>query len=44
MSNAYILAKKYYPKLWSLARIEALVTAGLLSREEADEIIGAVEA
>lgn len=33
------MALEYYPKLWSLERIEALVEAGKLSREDADEVI-----
>lgn len=33
------MAAKYYPRLWSLSRIEALVSASKLSREDADEII-----
>lgn len=32
------LAKQYYPRLWSRERIEALVAAGRLSQEEAEEI------
>lgn len=32
------LAKQYYPRLWDKARIEALVAAGRLSREEAEEV------
>lgn len=32
------LAKQYYPRLWSRERIEALVAAGRLSREEAEEV------
>lgn len=39
--SVYELAKKYYPQLWDKARIEALVAAGRLSREEADQILGA---
>lgn len=33
------LAAKYYPRLWSAERIEALVAAGKLTRAEADEIM-----
>lgn len=33
------LAKKYYPKLWPLERLEALVAAGKLSRTDANDII-----
>lgn len=34
------LAKKYYPRLWSRERIEALVTAGKLTADEAAEVLG----
>lgn len=33
------MAEKYYPKQWNEARLGALVSAGKLTREEADEII-----
>lgn len=33
------MASKYYPRLWPLERIETLVAAGKLSREEADQIV-----
>ncbi|MEQ2444988.1 XkdX family protein [Pseudoflavonifractor intestinihominis] len=32
------MAKQYYPRLWSRARIEALVAAGRLTREEAEQV------
>lgn len=32
------LARKYYPRLWSRDRIEALAAAGRLSQEDADRI------
>lgn len=35
------MAKKYYPRLWSRERIEALVEAGRLTQEQADEVLGA---
>ncbi|MEA4954359.1 MAG: XkdX family protein [Pseudoflavonifractor sp.] len=38
--TVYEMAQKYYPRLWDAARIEALVTAGRLTREEADRIMG----
>ena len=38
--SVYEMAKQYYPRLWDLSRIEALVGAGRLSREEADSITG----
>lgn len=34
------MARKYYPVLWNNERIEALVAAGKLSREDANEIMG----
>ena len=33
------LARKYYPRLWDKARLEALVAAGRLTEAEMDEII-----
>lgn len=38
------MAQKYYPTMWSKERIETLVTAGKLSRKDADEIISATNA
>lgn len=40
MATAYELGLRYFPRLWDASRIEALVSAGRLTREEADEIIG----
>lgn len=37
--NAYELAKKYYPLLWNINRIETLYKANKLSEEEYNEII-----
>ena len=37
--TVFEMAVKYYPRLWPLERIEALVAAGKLSREEADQIV-----
>ena len=37
--NAYEMAKQYYPRLWSLERIEALYKAGKLTEEEYNLII-----
>ena len=37
--SVFEMAKQYYPRLWGRERIEALVTAGRLSREEADAIL-----
>lgn len=39
MKTIYETAKQYYPRLWNEFRIEQLVSAGRLTREEADEII-----
>lgn len=38
------LAKKYYPRLWDAARIQALTAAGRLSQEEAEEVMDREEA
>lgn len=38
--SVYELAKRYYPRLWDRSRIETLVQAWKLTREEADEIMG----
>ena len=38
--SVYEMAKKYYPRLWDKARLDALVEAGRLTRTEADEIVG----
>ena len=35
------MAEKYYPRLWDKDRLEALVAAGRLSREDADRIMKA---
>lgn len=37
------MAKQYYPRLWSRARIEALVAAGRLTEDEAEEVYHAME-
>lgn len=42
--SVFELAKKYYPRLWDKARIEALVAAGRLTQAEAEEIVGEGEA
>lgn len=41
--DVYELAKKYYPHLWDDARIDALVAAGKLTKEQAQEIKGGAE-
>lgn len=33
------MAEKYYPRLWDKDRLEALVAAGRLSREDAGRIM-----
>lgn len=38
--SVYELAKKYYPKLWDIARLETLVAAGKLTPAEFKEITG----
>ena len=38
--NAFELAKKYYPRLWDAARLDALVAAGKLTPEQAAELKG----
>lgn len=37
------MAKGYYPRLWRLERLEALVRAGRLTREEMEEIVKGAE-
>lgn len=37
--TAYEIAKKYYPRLWSIERIEALYKADKLTEEEYKKII-----
>lgn len=34
--TVYELAKKYYPRLWDRERLEALLAAGRLTKEEFD--------
>ena len=36
--SVYEMAQKYYPRLWDKQRIDALVEAGRLTKEEAEEI------
>lgn len=36
--TVFEMAKQYYPRLWDDARIEQLVQAGRLTKEEAEEI------
>lgn len=37
--SAFELAKKYYPRLWSKSRLEALVEAGRLTAEELSKVL-----
>ena len=37
--TVYEMAKKYYPRLWSIARIEALYKAGKLTEEEYNSLL-----
>lgn len=37
--TAYEMAKKYYPRLWDIERINALYEAGKLTKEEYESII-----
>ena len=39
--TVFEMAKKYYPRLWSKKRIDALYDAGKLTDEEYDEILSA---
>ena len=39
--TVFEMAKKYYPRLWSKNRIDALHDAGKLTDEEYDEILSA---
>lgn len=36
--DIYELAKQYYPRLWDKSRIEALLQAGKLTEEQAQEV------
>ena len=38
--TTYELAKKYYPKYWNKARIDALYKAGKLTEAEYKDIVG----
>lgn len=38
--SVYDLAQKYYPRLWDRERLEALLSAGRLSQEEFDQLVG----
>ena len=36
--TAFEMAKEYYPKLWSIKRLDALLKAGKLTQEEYDQL------
>lgn len=36
--SVYEMARKYYPRLWDDARIDALVQAGRLTKEEGEQL------
>ena len=38
--SVFEMAQKYYPKLWSIARLNALVKAGKLTAAEFEKITG----
>lgn len=38
--NAFEMAQKYYPKLWGIDRLKALVKAGKLNGEDFRKITG----
>lgn len=37
--SVYLLARKYYPRLWDKERLEALLAAGKLTKEEYDTLV-----
>lgn len=37
--SVYEMAQKYYPKLWGIERLEALLKAGKLTQEEFDALV-----
>lgn len=39
--SVYLMAQKYYPRLWDRERLEALLAAGRLSQAEFDQLVGA---
>ncbi len=38
--TVFEMAKKYYPRLWDINRINALYEAGKLTKEQYAEIVG----
>lgn len=41
--TVYEMAKQYYPRLWSKARLNALLTAGKLTQKEYNELVNEEE-
>lgn len=41
--SVYLLARKYYPRLWDKSRLEALLAAGKLTQEEYDSLVDPAE-
>lgn len=39
--SVYLLAQKYYPRLWDKERLEALLAAGRLTQDEFDKLVTA---
>ena len=39
--STYELAKKYYPRLWNIERLNTLLAAGKLTQEEYDDVVNA---
>ena len=37
--NVCELAKKYYPRMWDLERLQTMVSAGNMSQEDCDAIV-----
>ena len=41
--SVYEMARKYYPRLWSKSRLDALLAAGKLTQEEYDSLVSPAE-
>lgn len=41
--TVFEMAQKYYPRLWSKDRLEALLAAGKLTQEEYDSLVAPAE-
>ncbi len=39
--TVYEMAEKYYPRLWGKTRLDALLSAGRLTKEEYDTLVEA---